>query len=101
MVDKAWKRQERQVAAKMGSRRNPNTGEHRTDIDTPAFAIEHKARRRLPGWLTGALRQAKDGADGRTPIVVLSEVRQGVKAQRYVLLSLEDWLAWHGGRDGD
>ncbi len=36
----------------------------------------------------------------KCPIVVLSEVRQGVKAQRYVLLSLEDWLAWHGGRDG-
>ena len=54
----------------------------------------------LPYWLIDmsleALRQARDGAGGRTPIVVLSEVRQGVKAQRYVLLSLKDWLAWHG-----
>ena len=99
MADKAWKRQERQVAAKMGSRRNPNTGESRIDIDAGPFAVEHKARRRLPGWLTGALRQARDGADGRTPIVVLSEVRQGVKAQRYVLLSLEDWLAKEWGGD--
>ena len=101
MTDKAWKAQERIVAAALGSKRNPNTGEKRIDIDAGPFAVEHKARRRLPGWLTGALRQARDGADGRTPIVVLSEVRQGVKAQRYVLLSLEDWLAWHGGRDGD
>ncbi len=101
MTDKAWKRQERHVAAMLGSHRNPNTGEHRTDIDAGPFAVEHKARRRLPGWLTGALRQARVGADGRAPIVVLSEVRQGVKAKRYVLLSLEDWLAWHGGRNGE
>ncbi len=101
MTDKAWKAQERIVAAKMGSRRNPNTGESRIDIDAGPFAVEHKARRRLPGWLTGALRQARDGADGRTPIVGLSQVRQGVKAERYVLLSLEDWLDWHEGRDDD
>ncbi len=80
----------------MGSRRNPNTGEHRTDIDAGPFAVEHKARRQLPRWLTGALRQARDGADGRTAIVVLSEVRRGVKARRYVLLALEDCLEWHG-----
>lgn len=96
MVDKAWKAQERQVAAMLGSRRNPNNGESRTDIDAGPFAIEHKARKSLPAWLTGALRQATAAADGRTPIVILSEVRQGVKARRYVLLALDDWIAWHG-----
>ncbi len=82
MPDRAWKVQERHVAAMMGSRRNPNDGQHHTDIDAGPFAVEHKARRQLPKCLTGALRQARDGADGRTPIVVLSEVRQGVKARR-------------------
>jgi len=96
MTDRAWKRQERQVAAALGSRRNPNNGEHRTDIDAGPFAIEHKSRRSLPRWLTGALQQARAGADGRTPIVVLTEVRQGVKAKRYVLLDFADWADWHG-----
>ena len=66
------------------------------------FAIEHKARKSLPSWLTGALQQATDAAEPwQTPIVVLSEVRQGVKAKRYVLLSLESWLEWHGkNKDG-
>jgi hypothetical protein len=99
MPDKPWKVQEREVARMMGSHRNPNTGEHRTDIDAGPFAVEHKARKSLPKWLTGALRQARNGANGRTPVVVLSEVRQGVRAKRYVVLSLEDWLAWHGGAE--
>jgi len=96
MTDRAWKRQERRVAALLGSRRNPNTGERRTDIDAGPFAVEHKARKSLPHWLTDALEQARSAANGRTPIVVLSEVRQGVKARRYVFMALEDWTAWHG-----
>jgi hypothetical protein len=52
--------------------------------------VEHKARRRLPAWLTRALQQARDGAEGRTPLVVLSQVRQGVRARRYALLALDD-----------
>ncbi len=97
MSDRAWKRQERQVAAMLGSRRNPNNGEHQTDIDAGPFAVEHKARKSLPSWLTAALRQATVAAGDRTPIVVLSEVRQGVKARRYVVLAFEDWVGWHGG----
>lgn len=96
MSDRAWKRQERQVAAVLGSHRNPNNGEHRTDIDAGPFAIEHKARKSLPEWLTSALRQARTAADGRTPVVVLTEVKQGVKAKRYVLLDFADWADWHG-----
>ena len=100
MVDKAWKRQERQVAAMMGSHRNPNTGEHRADINAGPFVVEHKARKSLPAWLTKALSQAtgaaRDGGKGETPTVILSEVKRGVKAKRYVLLSLENWLDWHG-----
>jgi hypothetical protein len=96
MTDKRWKRQERQVAVMLGTTRNPNNGTHQTDIDAGPFAVEHKTRKSLPTWLTGALRQARHGAQDRTPIVVLTEVRQGVKAKRYVILDFSDWAAWHG-----
>lgn len=100
MTDKAWKAQERIVAAALGSKRNPNTGERRADINAGPFVVEHKARKYLPKWLTKALSQAtgaaRDEGKGETPIVILSEVKRGVKAKRYVLLSLENWLDWHG-----
>ncbi|TMB70442.1 MAG: hypothetical protein E6J43_01945 [Chloroflexi bacterium] len=96
MTDRAWKRQERQVAAALGSRRNPNSGEHRTDIDAGPFAVEHKARKSMPKWLTGALQQARNSAGDRTPVVVLTQVSQGRKAQRYVVLDFSDWADWHG-----
>jgi hypothetical protein len=47
MTDRRWKRQ-RNVAVMLGSHRNPNNGEHRTDIDTPTFAVEHKTPKSLP-----------------------------------------------------
>ncbi len=105
MSDRPWKRQERQVAEMLGSRRNPNTGEHRADIDAGPFVVEHKARKSLPKWLTKALSQAtgasRDGGKGQTPIVVLSEVKQGRKAERYVLMRFDNFLEWHGPfRDG-
>jgi len=96
MTDRRWKRQERQVAAMLGSTRNPNNGHQQTDIDAGPFAVEHKTRKSLPTWLTGALRQARNGAEGRTPVVVLTEVRQGVKAKRYVFMDFADWADWHG-----
>ena len=92
-----WKRQEREIAALLGSTRNPNTGEHRSDIDTPALAVEVKKKKELPGWFKDAVQQAVRAAqEGQTGIVVFSEVSQGRKAQRYVTLRLEDWLEWHG-----
>ena len=55
MPERRRKVQERQVATMMGSQRNPNTGEHRTDIDAGPFAVQHKARRyvllALEDWL--------------------------------------------------
>ena len=96
MGDKPWKRAERQVAAALGTTRNPNNGRRQADIDAGPFAVEHKTRKTIPAWLTSALRQASASADGRTPIVVLTHVRQGVKAKRYVVLDFSDWAAWHG-----
>lgn len=91
MTDRAWKRQERAVASILGGARQPNNGAAQADILTPRFAIEHKARKALPSWLTHALQQAQDGAHGRIPLVVLSECRQGAKARRYALLALDDF----------
>jgi hypothetical protein len=75
MPDRAWKRQERNVAAALGMSRNPNNGRVQSDIDAGRYAIEHKYRKSLPAWLTDALAQARGGATGgRTPVVVLTEV---------------------------
>jgi hypothetical protein len=93
MADKAWKRAERQVAGILGGERQPNNGRAQADVLTPLFAVEHKSRRTLPAWLTRALRQASAGAEGRMPLVVLTEARQGVKARRYALLTLDDLAA--------
>ncbi len=90
------KRQERQTAALLGSWRNPNNGELRTDIDAWPFAVENKTRKSLLACLTGAFDQARRAAGGRTPIVILSEVIRVRKARRYALLALDDWLEWHG-----
>ncbi len=97
MANKRWKQQEREIAALLGSKRNPNDGGHRSDIDTSAFAYEVKTRKVLPGWLKDAVQQATRAAqDGQTGVVVLSEVSQGKKAERYALVKLDDWLGWHG-----
>lgn len=92
-----WKRSEREVATALGVRRNPNTGEHKTDIDAGPFAIEHKKRKRLPRLLIAAMDQAFRAAEpGKTPVVVLSEVKRGIKAKRFVVMRWQDWLDWYG-----
>ena len=95
MTDARWKRVERQAAAMLGSRRNSNNGERRTDIDAGPFAVEAQVP---PDLATG---RATTGEKGRRrtdayPRWVLTEVRQGVKAKRYVLLDFQDWADWHG-----
>ncbi len=97
MTDRAWKRQERRVATMLGSHRNPNNGESRTDIDAGPFGIEHKMRRKLPAWLTDAMGQAARASSGeQTPLVILTAVSRGRKAERYVLWRFCDFVEWHG-----
>lgn len=93
-----WKRQERETAALLGSIRNPNTGASRADIDAGIpFAVQQKTRMSLPAWFTDAVAQAKrDATAGKTPVVVFTLVRQGVKAQRFVVLDMDAWLDLHG-----
>jgi hypothetical protein len=92
-----WKRQEREIAKALGGRRNPNTGEWRSDINVPGFAVEVKTRRTLPAWLVAAVAQSVRAAEeDETPIVVLSAVSQGRKADRYVVMRFQDFEDWYG-----
>lgn len=73
-MDKAWKRHERAVAEKLGTKRIPTTGHPFPDmVATLAgtqFAVEHKSRKENPGWLLDALDQASTNSFGKVPIVV-------------------------------
>jgi hypothetical protein len=93
-----WKRQERETATLLGGKRQPCTGGHHVDVDTAPFAVEQKTRKSLPQWLEHGIEQSKIGAaqTGKTGIVVLTVARQGVKARRYVLMTMEDFREWHG-----
>jgi hypothetical protein len=99
-VDRPWKAHERQVAKALGTRRNPNTGERRSDITTDRFSVEHKLRKRLPDWFHAAVEQSVAASaqevtangEPKLPIVIFTESRQGVKARRYVVLRFEDFL---------
>lgn len=92
-----WKRHEREIAKALGAKRNPNSGEHRTDIDAGPFAVEVKTRKSLPVLIIKAMAQVKAAArDGQTPIVVLSEGVQGRKGRRYVVMEFSDFVDWHG-----
>ncbi len=89
-----WKRQEREIAATLGTTRLPNIGAGQPDCRAGGIAYQIKTRRELPGWLTDAMAQAaRDCQPGERPAVVLSEVRPGVKASRLVVVRLADWCA--------
>jgi hypothetical protein len=91
-----WKKQERQVARALGTERLPNDGGCHPDAIAGPFAVEVKTRKGLPAWLTAAVDQAKAAADGRVPIVVLVQVRQGVTPRRLVVVDFADWQDLHG-----
>ena len=87
-----WKNAERQIAAALGGQRLPNNGRGQPDVVAGPFRCQVKTTKALPAWLVAAVEQAaRDaGADG-VPVVVLNEVRRGVKARRLVVLDLDDF----------
>ena len=97
-----WKRAEREVAAALGGQRLPNSGRGQPDVEAPGFgralAVQVKTTTALPLWLTAAVEQAaRDaGAEG-VPVVVLNEVRRGVRARRLVVLDLAVFRALIAG----
>lgn len=86
-----WKKWERYVARAHGVEREPSDGLKHGDALPDLLSIETKTRESLPKWFTEAVEQARAAANGRVPVVVLVEVRQGVKARKFVVL---DWAAW-------
>ncbi len=93
-----WKRQEREIAAALGGVRLPNNGFGQPDVRAGRFAIQVKSRQTLPAWLTEAVDQAeRDAAAGETPVLVVSQVSQGRKARRLVVLDFDHWRGMTGG----
>ena len=103
------KRVELDVAHRLGTKRNPADGHSHTDLYYKQYAIELKARAKLPVLLHSAMAQA--AADlGKThtveatpfhpaevwtlttPLVILVETRTGQKPVRYVLSRFEDFF---------
>jgi hypothetical protein len=92
-----YKRHERNVAREFGTERNPNDGLKHNDAENDLFGIEVKVRKNLPKLVTDSMKQAVRACKtGKTPIVVLVEARQGVKAESYVVMRLSDFKDWHG-----
>jgi len=91
------RRQEREIARSLGVERLPNDGRRHNDAETVCFGIEAKARKRLPKLVTDGMAQCERACSpGKTPILVLAEVSQGRKAERYVVLRLKDFVDWFG-----
>ncbi len=96
-----WTRQQREIAAALGTRRHPHSGFGQPDIRVNGWAVQVKTRATVPAWLWAALDQAaRDANPGERPAVVISDVVQGRKARRLVLLDFDQWRALVGGEEG-
>ena len=100
-----WKASERRMALALGGRRVPVTGRQRgdaPDVEHPIFAIEHKYGRVLSPRLQMAVEQAVAAACGtsKLPLVTVEHANgRGNANGLYVLMRLEDWIAWNGPSD--
>ncbi len=93
MTGQRWKRHEREIAALLGGVRLPNNGRGQPDVTAGNLAVQVKATKALPAWLTAAVDQAtRDAGAGQIPAVVLSECRQGRKARRLVVFDLDTMI---------
>jgi len=97
MPDRLWKATERAIAARLGGVRVGCTGEATPDVVSDWLSCEVKTRKRLPGWLQDAMRQAVANAkEGTLPLVVLHEVGQRHDSD-LVVMRLAAFVAWFGG----
>ncbi len=97
-----WLRQEREIARALGTRPLPERGIGEPAIRLPSWAVLVKTRATVPAWLWAALDQAACHAEeGKRPAVVVSDVVQGRKARRLVLLDFEEWRALVRAGEGD
>ncbi len=95
-----WQRQEREIARALGTRPRPERGVGEPAIRLPGWAVLVKTRATVPAWLWAALDQAaRHAEEGERPAVVVSDVVQGRKARRLVLLDFDQWRVLVGADD--
>lgn len=100
MGEKRWKRIERAVARRLGGQRQPVTGRRGPDVRHQWLCIETKTRKKLPLWLTEAIRQAEAVATSdQLPVAILHEAGTRL-SQALVVMRLADFEAWHGSIKG-
>jgi len=97
-----WKASERKMALALGGTRVPVNGRQRgsaPDIEHHLYAIEHKAGKVMSARMLEAVEQAKASAIGttKTPLVTIEQSMGPGRPNRcFVLMTLEDWIAWNG-----
>lgn len=89
---------ERRLAAIVGGKRNPSTGEEgKPDVETYSYVFELKSLQSLPKWLTEAVEQARRGAAaGSIPVTVFEERRPGGRNVRFYIYEEADFLRLTG-----
>lgn len=99
MADKAWKRNERQIAEYIGGKRVPITGRQRgdaADIDHEWLSVEAKLRQSIPNWILDGMDQAEASQkdSGYLPVLVLREKGQNV-GEALICMRLKDFRNWY------
>lgn len=93
MPDKTWKANERRIAAKFGTTRNPlsggNSGHTRSDTLHPRLFIEIKQRKRIPFWKDFQAAREMARKEGKMPLFVMHQT--GTKDD-ILMMSLQDFL---------
>lgn len=94
MSDTAWKAYERRVAALLGGKRIPVTGEREgADVESVLALGQCKKRKRMPeylfSWLDGIRRRAKD--KGKLGIVVMQRPGR-LDLESVVIMRFDDFL---------
>lgn len=75
---------------------NTALGLRSPDVETNAYSVEVKCRKRLPDWLVNAMIQAqRNAAPGKLPLVVLHQSSQRHERD-LVVLRLGDFIEWFG-----
>ncbi len=98
-----YKQHERKTAALLGGKRNIDSkGSAAVDVNHDFLSVECKTRRQFPGWLLGAMQQARRAAmAGQLPIVVLHP-HGAPYADDLVIVRLTDFVDCFGtGADCD
>ncbi len=107
---RAWKRDESEIARLLGGERVPVTGRqrgYRPDIEHPWLALEVKSWAHLPQRVADALDQAEKAAAfakrreavEKLPVAIIHG-KSSHRGNSLVVMRLDDFLEWFGGRVG-